>query len=72
MCIKEVSSEKSITSEREQISIDFQNELNRIFDPINGNKNVNINNNNNFRNFGMGKATTNYSTLYSSQGIIVF
>ena len=71
--IKEVSSERSLASEREQISVDFQNELNRIFDPINGNKNVNINNNNNnFKNFGMGKATSNFSTLYSSQGIIVF
>lgn len=70
--IREVSSEKSYENEREQISIDFQNELNRIFDPINEQQKNSINNKNTFKNFGMGKATNNFSTLYSSQGIIVF
>lgn len=70
--IKEVSSEKNYASEREQISIDFQNELNRIFDPVNKQQKNNVNNKNTFRDFGMGKATNNFSTLYSSQGIIVF
>ena len=70
--IREVSSEKSYENEREQISIDFQNELNRIFDPINEQQKNDINSKNTFRDFGMGKATNNFSTLYSSQGILVF
>ena len=70
--IKEVSSEKNYANEREQISIDFQNELNRIFDPINEQQKNDINSKNTFRDFGMGKATNNFSTLYSSQGILVF
>lgn len=71
--IQEVSSEKSYENDKQQISIDFQNELNRIFNPINQQqKNVINKNEAKFRDFGMGKATNNFSTLYSSQGILVF
>lgn len=70
--IKEVSSEKNYADEKQQISVDFQNELNRIFDPISQQQKENVSKKeNNFLNFGAGRATNNYSALYASQGIIV-
>ena len=70
--IKTVSSHRSFETDKKQISVDFQNELNRIFDPIDNNrKEIIKNNETKFLNFGMGKATSNFTTQYASQGIII-
>ena len=67
--ITEVSSD-SILNEKEQIIIDFEKELTKILDPMNK---TNINNKNNdeqFMDFGYGKATKDYTSVYISNGIL--
>ena len=62
--IQNVSSEFSAQSQRQQISIDFQNELNKLFDPMKSSDNSE------FMDFGMGKAKV-LQQQYISDGIIV-
>ena len=70
--IVDTSKTRSAENEKKQISIDFQNELNRIFDPMTENNKKNIENNERkFLNFGMGSATSNFNAQYASQGIII-
>ena len=70
--IVDTSKTRSTENEKKQISIDFQNELNRIFDPMTENNKKNIENNERkFLNFGMGSATNSFNAQYASQGIII-
>lgn len=65
--IQNVSSTFSAQNQRQQISIDFQNELNKLFDPM---KVSSDSNNSEFMDFGMGKAKV-LQQQYISDGIIV-
>lgn len=56
----------SVDVSKEQIEIDMQEELNKMFDPITEKKKKES-----FIDFGLGSATQNYNAFYLAQGIIV-
>lgn len=52
---------------KQQITVDFEEELNKLFDPLKNKPKESES----FLDFGLGKSTTNYNALYLSNGIIV-
>lgn len=65
------ASSQSSYSDKKQIEIDMQEELNRLFDPLNSQKEKLQKENDSFIDFGLGRASSNYSAIYMQQGIII-
>ena len=71
--IATVSASTNYNSDRKQLSVDFEQELNKMFDPIQQTvKNDIEKQETKFLDFGMGKATSNFNAQYITQGIILF
>ena len=69
--VVEVSGSNSTLS-RQQVAIDMQTELNKLFDPMQEKaKQQTKKDEDSFVNFGLGSATSNFNALYLSNGIIV-
>lgn len=69
--VVEVSGSNSTLS-RQQVAIDMQTELNKLFDPMQETaKQQTKKDEDSFVNFGLGSATSNFNALYLSNGIIV-
>lgn len=71
--IATVSASTNYNSDRKQLSVDFEQELNKIFDPMQQTvKNDIEKQETKFLDFGMGKATSNFNAQYITQGIVLF
>ena len=71
--IATVSTSTNYNSDRKQLSVDFEQELNKMFDPIQQTvKNDIEKQETKFLDFGMGKATSNFNAQYITQGIVLF